>query len=175
VGAAKRHFRQRYRAITYAARGYPPRVAGDVAKYSQARGGRYRFGAGFMKIDKPMSSPVHGGFATLHFGFRHAARAKSLVSPAAAGLEPVNEEVSGGADAIAKFIDDNDIAVSPKNTLTVRRGAIRKQRPARLAEFKQHCRNTQIGARKPSLASTPSTITDDLVGGNETLTVPTLF
>jgi pimeloyl-ACP methyl ester carboxylesterase len=33
-----RHFGQRYRAITYAARGYPPSdVPDDVAKYSQAR------------------------------------------------------------------------------------------------------------------------------------------
>src|SRR5262249_28222402 len=33
-----RHFGQRYRAITYAARGYPPSdVPEDVAKYSQAR------------------------------------------------------------------------------------------------------------------------------------------
>ena len=36
--AQMRHFGQRYRAITYAARGYPPSdVPDDVAKYSQAR------------------------------------------------------------------------------------------------------------------------------------------
>src|SRR6202789_3210372 len=77
-----RHFGQRYRAITYAARGYPPSdVPDDVAKYSQFRAAD-DIGAvlGHLRIDKAHVGGLSmGGFATLHFGFRHAPRARSLV------------------------------------------------------------------------------------------------
>src|SRR4030081_1433032 len=77
-----RHFGQRYRAITFAARGYPPSdVPEDVAKYSQARAAD-DIGSvlSHLKIDKAHVVGLSmGGFATLHFGFRHPARALSLV------------------------------------------------------------------------------------------------
>ena len=77
-----RHFGQRYRAIAYAARGYPPSdVPDDVAKYSQVRAAD-DIGAvlDHLRIDKAHVVGLSmGGFATLHFGFRHAARARSLV------------------------------------------------------------------------------------------------
>ena len=69
-----RHFGQRYRAITYAARGYPPSdVPEDVAKYSQVRAAD-DIGAvlDHLGIDKAHVVGLSmGGFATLHFGFRH--------------------------------------------------------------------------------------------------------
>lgn len=77
-----RHFARRYRAVTYAARGYPPsEVPTDPSKYSQARAADdiccVLDGLG---IDKAHVVGLSmGGFATLHFGFRHPGRARSLV------------------------------------------------------------------------------------------------
>ena len=76
-----RHFGQRYRAITYNARGYPPSdVPEEVAKYSQARAADdIRAVLDHLKIDKAHVVGLSmGGFATLHFGFRHPGRALSL-------------------------------------------------------------------------------------------------
>src|SRR5438874_5441300 len=77
-----RHFGQRYRAITYAARGYPPSdVPDDVTKYSQARAADDIAAVlDHLQIDKAHIVGLSmGGFATLHFGFRHPSRALSLV------------------------------------------------------------------------------------------------
>ena len=94
-----RHFGQRYRAITYAARGYPPSdMPEDVSKYSQARArGRHWFGAGSFQIGKAHIVGLSmGGFATLHFGFRHSARALSLVVAGCGyGAEGVSRRSSG--------------------------------------------------------------------------------
>jgi pimeloyl-ACP methyl ester carboxylesterase len=77
-----RHFSRRYRAVAYNARGYTPSdVPPDVASYSQNRAADDVAAV----IDHLGAGPAHvvglsmGGFATLHFGFRHAARARSLV------------------------------------------------------------------------------------------------
>ena len=73
--AQMRHFGQRYRAITYAARGYPPSdVPDDVASYSQARAADDIAAVlDHLGIDKAHVVGLSmGGFATLHFGFRHA-------------------------------------------------------------------------------------------------------
>ena len=80
--AQMRHFGQRYRAITYAARGYPPSdVPDDLERYSQDRArDDIRSVHDALQIDKAHIVGLSmGGFATLHFGFRHAARARSLV------------------------------------------------------------------------------------------------
>ena len=77
-----RHFGQRYRAITYNARGYPPSdVPEDVAKYSQARAADdVRSVLDHLKIDKAHVVGLSmGGFAALHFGFTYPDRARSLV------------------------------------------------------------------------------------------------
>ena len=79
--AQMRHFGQRYRAITYAARGYPPSdVPDDFSKIlAGSSSGRHRRGARSSAIDKAHVVGLSmGGFATLHFGFRHPARALSL-------------------------------------------------------------------------------------------------
>jgi pimeloyl-ACP methyl ester carboxylesterase len=77
-----RHFSRRYRAVAFNARGYPPSdVPGDVSAYSQNRAADDIAAV----IDHLGAGPAHvvglsmGGFATLHFGFRHAALARSLV------------------------------------------------------------------------------------------------
>ncbi|MCY3980460.1 MAG: alpha/beta fold hydrolase [Alphaproteobacteria bacterium] len=77
-----RHFARRYRVLVYNARGYPPSdVPEDLTRYSQARAAddvaAVLDAAG---IDRAHVCGLSmGGFATLHFGFRHKARARSLV------------------------------------------------------------------------------------------------
>src|SRR5260370_11672421 len=78
--AQLRHFGQRYRAIAYNARGYPPSDAPeDVGKYSQNRAADDI--AAVLEHLRLIRAHVvglsMGGFATLHFGFRHAPRARS--------------------------------------------------------------------------------------------------
>src|SRR5688572_366712 len=77
-----RHFGQRHRCITYGARGYPPSDVPDkVSSYSQIRATDDILAA----MDHLGLQKAHivglsmGGFATLHFGLRHASRALSLV------------------------------------------------------------------------------------------------
>ncbi len=77
-----RFFSRFHRCIVYDARGYPPSdVPQDVAKYSQSRAAD-----DIASVLKHLGvSQAHvcglsmGGFATLHFGLRHAKLARSLV------------------------------------------------------------------------------------------------
>src|SRR5207302_6626873 len=76
-----RHFGQRYRCITWSARGYPPSdVPEKPASYSQNRAADDIAAVlDHLRIDKAHIVGLSmGGFATLHFGFRHAKRARSL-------------------------------------------------------------------------------------------------
>jgi pimeloyl-ACP methyl ester carboxylesterase len=77
-----RFFSRRYRTIAYNARGYPPsEVPKDVAAYSQEHAAEDIRGL----LDVLGIAKAHvcglsmGGYATLHFGLRHPARALSLV------------------------------------------------------------------------------------------------
>jgi len=91
-----RHFGQRYRAITYGARGYPPSdVPEDPTRYSQDRAtDDIAAVLDHLKIKKAHVVGLSmGGFATLHFGFRHAHRALSLtVAGCGYGAEKGQEE-----------------------------------------------------------------------------------
>ncbi|MEQ8966574.1 MAG: alpha/beta hydrolase [Azospirillaceae bacterium] len=76
-----RHFARRYRCLVFAARGYPPSdVPEDPEAYSQARAADDIAAV----MDAAGIGAAHvvglsmGGFATLHFGLRHADRALSL-------------------------------------------------------------------------------------------------
>jgi pimeloyl-ACP methyl ester carboxylesterase len=177
-----RHFGQRYRAITFAARGYPPSdVPEDVSKYSQVRAAD-DIGSvlDHLKIGRAHVVGLSmGGFATLHFGFRHPDRALSLVVAGCGyGAEPgQREKFQAEADAIAKFIDDNDIAVfAEKYAYGPTRVQFENKDPRGFAEFKQQlgehsklgARNTQLGVQRhrPSLY--------DLVDDMKKLKVPTL-
>ncbi|HZL39490.1 MAG TPA: alpha/beta hydrolase, partial [Pseudolabrys sp.] len=76
-----RYFGQRYRCIAYNARGYPPSdVPADGERYSQERArDDIRAVLDALKIDKAHIVGLSmGGFATLHFGLRHPAMARSL-------------------------------------------------------------------------------------------------
>ena len=177
-----RHFGQRYQAITFAARGYPPSdVPEDVSKYSQARAAD-DIGSvlDHLKIDQAHIVGLSmGGFATLHFGFRHPGKARSLVVAGCGyGAEPgQREKFQAEADAIAKFIDDNDITVfAEKYAYGPTRVQFENKDPRGFDEFRrmlaEHsalgARNTQLGVQRerPSLY--------DLIEPMQALTVPTL-
>jgi pimeloyl-ACP methyl ester carboxylesterase len=177
-----RHFGQRYRAITFAARGYPPSdVPNDVSSYSQARAADDIASV----LDGMGISQAHivglsmGGFATLHFGFRHAAKALSLVVAGCGyGAEKgAQDKFRAEADAIAAFIDDAGIRVfAEKYAYGPTRVQFENKDSRGFAEFKQQlsehsavgARNTQLGVQRerPSLY--------DLVDQMKALTVPTL-
>ena len=73
-----RHFGQRYRAIAFNARGYPPSDVPESAQaYSQAQAADDIAAVlDTLGIEKAHVVGLSmGGFATLHFGFRHPARA----------------------------------------------------------------------------------------------------
>jgi pimeloyl-ACP methyl ester carboxylesterase len=180
--AQMRHFGQRYRAITYAARGYPPSdVPEDVAKYSQVRAAE-DIGAvlDHLRIDKAHVVGLSmGGFATLHFGFRHAAQARSLVVAGCGyGAEPdKRDRFRAEAEAIAEFIAAQGIPVfAEKYAYGPTRVQFENKDPRGFAEFKaqlaEHsalgARNTQLGVQRerPSLY--------ELVDQMKALTVPTL-
>jgi pimeloyl-ACP methyl ester carboxylesterase len=177
-----RHFGQRYRAITYAARGYPPSdVPEDVAKYSQVRAADDIAAVlDHLGIDKAHVVGLSmGGFATLHFGFRHAARARSLVVAGCGyGAEPdQRDRFRAEAEAIAEFIATQGIpAFAEKYAYGPTRVQFENKDKRGFAEFKaqlaEHsalgARNTQLGVQRerPSLYE----LTEQMRG----LTVPTL-
>ena len=77
-----RYFSRLHRCVTFGARGYPPSdVPADVERYSQHRATddivAVMDACGFDRAH--IVGLSMGGFATLHFGLRHAARARSLV------------------------------------------------------------------------------------------------
>jgi pimeloyl-ACP methyl ester carboxylesterase len=104
-----RHFGRSYRCISYNARGYPPSdVPAEHTSYSQARA------ADDIKavLDAAGADDAHviglsmGGFATLHFGFRHPKRARSLcVGGCGYGAEPEqSDRFKDEAEATAKIL-----------------------------------------------------------------------
>ena len=177
-----RHFGQRYRAIAYNARGYPPSdVPENVAAYSQHRAADdIRSILDHLKIDRAHIVGLSmGGFATLHFGFRHPTRARSLVV-AGCGYGAETESRArfrAEAEAIAAFIDQNGMqAFAAKYAYGPTRVQFENKDPRGFAEFKQYlsehsalgARNTQLGVQRerPSLY--------DLIEDMKRLTLPTL-
>jgi pimeloyl-ACP methyl ester carboxylesterase len=177
-----RHFGQRYRAITYNARGYPPSdVPDDVGKYSQVRAADdIKAVLDHLRIDKAHVVGLSmGGFATLHFGFRHPARALSLcVAGCGYGAERgQTERFRAEAEAIAAFISEQGMqAFAEKYAYGPTRVQFENKDPRGFAEFKrmlaEHSAlgsaNTQLGVQRerPSLY--------DLVADMKRLSVPTL-
>jgi pimeloyl-ACP methyl ester carboxylesterase len=178
-----RFFGRRYRAITYAARGFPPSdVPEDVASYSQARAADDILAVmDHLKIDTAHIVGLSmGGFATLHFGFRHAARARSLcIAGCGYGAEPEKQvQFKGEADAVAAAIKAEGMkSFSEKYAYGPTRVQYENKDPRGFAEFKQQLSehndtgsaNTQLGLQRerPSLFS--------LVDQMKTLHVPSLI
>ncbi|HEY8609661.1 MAG TPA: alpha/beta hydrolase [Roseomonas sp.] len=178
-----RHFGQRYRAIAYNARGYPPSdVPAESSSYSQARAADDIAAV----LDHLGLARAHvvglsmGGFATLHFGFRHPQKALSLtVGGCGYGAEPAKrEQFRAEADAIVRTIREQGMAAFAERYA---RGPTRVQfenkDPRGFAAFKQAfarhdplgAANTQLGVQRerPSLYA--------LIDEMRALTVPALI
>jgi len=178
-----RHFCKRYRVITYNARGYPPSgVPRDVSAYSQNRAADdIKSVLDHLRIDLAHVVGLSmGGFATLHFGFRHPERALSLcVAGCGYGAEPGQRELfRAEALAVADFIKTQGMVVfAEKYTYGPTRVQYENKDPRGFAAFKKMLSehsvlgsaNTQLGCQRerPSLY--------DLVDQMKELTVPTLM
>lgn len=177
-----RHFGQRRRAIAYNARGYPPSaVPEDAAQYSQARAADDIAAV----LDHLGIGRAHvvglsmGGFATLHFGFRHPQRALSLVVAGCGyGAEPEQAgRFKAEAATIAETLKrDGMAAFAARYAHGPTRVQFENKDPRGFAEFARHLAehsalgsaNTQLGVQgtRPSLY--------DLQDQMRALTVPTL-
>ena len=177
-----RHFGQRYRAIAYGARGYPPSDGPEQpASYSQARAADDILAV----LDHLGIERAHvvglsmGGFATLHFGFRHPGRALSLVVAGCGyGAEPgQRERFKGEAATIAKALEQEGMQrFAARYAYGPTRVQFENKDPRGFAEFARQLgehsalgsANTQLGcqAERPSLY--------ELVDEMRALTVPTL-
>jgi pimeloyl-ACP methyl ester carboxylesterase len=178
-----RHFGKRYRTIAYNARGFPPSdVPDQVASYSQARAADDILAV----LDHIGERQAHiiglsmGGFATLHFGFRHPERALSLcIGGCGYGAEPDKRETfRAEADVIANMIRSEGMAsFAGRYAYGPTRVQYENKDPRGHAEFKamlaEHSAtgsaNTQQGVQKerPSLHM--------LVEEMKRITVPTLI
>ncbi|MFN3744583.1 MAG: alpha/beta fold hydrolase [Hyphomicrobiaceae bacterium] len=178
-----RHFGRMYRCIAYNARGYPPSdVPAEASSYAQARA------ADDVKavLDAAGADDAHviglsmGGFATLHFGFRHPKRARSLcVGGCGYGAEPEQRErFQAEAEATAKLLTAGGMAAfADAYAHGPTRVQFENKDPRGFAEFKrmlaEHSAlgsaNTQLGVQRarPSLYA--------LVDEMKKLTVPTLI
>jgi len=178
-----RHFGQRYRCVTFGARGYPPSdVPEKPESYSQNRATDDILAVmDHLKIDKAHVVGLSmGGFATLHFGFRHPTRALSLV---VAGVGYGAEK-----DQQAKFRGEVEVVARSLTTEGMEKFAAKyAYGPTRVqfenkdsrgfAQFKKELAehsalgsaNTQLGvqAQRPSLY--------DLLDKMRAMTVPTLI
>ncbi|HZB37101.1 MAG TPA: alpha/beta hydrolase [Beijerinckiaceae bacterium] len=178
-----RHFGKRHRCIAFNARGFPPSdVPEEVSSYSQARAaddiGSVLDHLGIAKAHVVGLSM--GGFATLHFGFRHPGRALSLmVGGCGYGAEPEERErFRGEAEIIAAGLRSAGMAVfAEKYAYGPTRVQFENKDPRGFAEFKamlaehsaEGSANTQLGVQRerPSLY--------DLVEEMRRLAVPTLI
>jgi pimeloyl-ACP methyl ester carboxylesterase len=177
-----RHFGQRYRAIAFNARGYPPSdVPEETKSYSQNRAADDIAAVlDHLAIDRAHVVGLSmGGFATLHFGFRHAPRARSLVVGGCGyGADPAKREDFRAEGAnIVEFIRAQGMQVfAERYAFGPTRVQFQNKDPRGFAEFKrmlaEHSAvgsaNTQLGVQRerPSLY--------DLTDQMKALRVPTL-
>jgi pimeloyl-ACP methyl ester carboxylesterase len=177
-----RHFGRRYRCVAFNARGYPPSdVPESPAAYSQTRAADdIKAVLDHLAVDRAHIVGLSmGGFATLHFGFRHPHRALSLcVAGCGYGAEPEQRaRFRAEADEIAGFIKSSKMpAFAEKYAYGPTRVQFENKDPRGFAEFKrmlaEHSAlgsaNTQLGVQRerPSLF--------DLVEDMKRLTVPAL-
>ena len=177
-----RHFGQRYRCITFSARGYPPsEVPEKPESYSQNRATDDILAVmDHLKIQKAHVVGLSmGGFATLHFGFRHPTRALSLVV-AGVGYGAEKEQQAkfkGEVEVVAKsLLSEGMEKLAGKYAYGPTRVQFENKDPRGFAQFKKELgehsalgsANTQVGVQgqRPSLY--------DLLDKMRAMTVPTL-
>lgn len=178
-----RWFSRRHRCITYAARGYPPSdVPPSVESYSQRRAVQDIVAV----MDAAGVDRAHvvglsmGGFASLHFGFRHPSRACSLVVAGVGYGAEKHEQAKfrSEVEVVAKsLLEEGMAAFAEKYAYGPTRVQFENKDPRGFLEFKkalaEHSAlgsaNTQIGCQgqRPSLY--------DLVDKMRTMTAPTLI
>jgi pimeloyl-ACP methyl ester carboxylesterase len=177
-----RHFGRRYRVVAFNARGYPPSdVPESPGSYSQTLAADdIKAILDHLGIDKAHIVGLSmGGFATLHFGFRHPLGALSLcIAGCGYGAEPADRvRFRSEAEAIAALLTAEGMAAfSEKYAYGPARVQLENKDPRGFAEFKkmlaEHSalgsRNTQLGVQRerPSLY--------DLVGEMRRLALPAL-
>ena len=178
-----RHFGQRYRAITCNARGYPPSdVPADAASYSQTRAAD-DIAAVLDHLNIAIAHIVGlsmGGFATLHFGFRHPSRARSLtVAGCGYGADPATRDNfrAEGANTVAFIREKGMPAFADRYAFGPTRVQFANKDPRGFAEFQQQlaehdpigAANTQLGVQRerPSL--------HDLTAQMQQMRLPTLI
>jgi len=178
-----RHFAQRYRCITYNARGYPPSdVPKNGERYSQERArDDIRAVLDALKIDKAHIVGLSmGGFATLHFGFTYPQRARSLlIAGCGYGAAPDKRaQFAEEADAAAKNFETQGMAKAAEAyALGPTRVQFQNKDPRGWKEFADQLREHStegaaltmrgVQKRRPSLF--------DLVDQMKAITVPTLI
>jgi pimeloyl-ACP methyl ester carboxylesterase len=177
-----RYFGKRYHTIAFNARGFPPsEVPEHVSSYSQGHAADDIL-AVLNHVGERQAHIIGlsmGGFATLHFGLRHAERARSLcIGGCGYGAELDKREIfRAEADVIAGMIRTEGMpAFAERYAYGPTRVQYENKDPRGHAEFKrmlaEHSAvgsaNTQQGVQKerPSLYS--------LVEEMRCLTVPTL-
>lgn len=178
-----RHFGKRYRTIAFNARGFPPSdVPDEVSSYSQVRAADDILAL----LDHIGERRAHivglsmGGFATLHFGLRHAQRALSLcIGGCGYGAElDQRERFRAEADMIAQSLRHEGMAAfAERYAYGPTRVQYQNKDPRGHAEFKamlaEHSAigsaNTQQGVQRerPSLY----TLIEEMKG----ISVPTLI
>jgi len=174
---------RRYRCIAYSARGYPPSdVPEDAAAYSQDRAVADAIAVlDALDVDRAHVVGLSmGGFATLHLGLRHPARARSLVVAACGyGAQPerqsaFREESNVVADA---FAAEGAAEVAKRYAVGPARVQFQNKDPRGWAEFAarlaEHSSAGSAMTMRGVQGARPSLydLTDDLAA----LSVPTLI
>ena len=137
-----RYFAKRYRCIAYNARGYPPSdVPEDVSQYSQDIATDDIAGVlRHLEIDSAHIVGLSmGAFASLHFGLRYPAMARSLVLAGGGygALEDAHERLQKEVEAAAKQIEQNGMAVMAESyAVGPNRLSHKRKNPRSWAEFK---------------------------------------
>ena len=172
-----------FRCIAYNARGYPPSdVPANPAQYSQARAADDIASVlRHLGIERAHVVGLSmGGFATLHFGLRHAESAKSLVVAGCGhGAEPATREAfrADCAASAARIESEGMGPFARRYGVSATRLRFRTKNPGAWQEFAerlaghspQGTANTLRGVQmaRPSLW--------DLVADMERLAIPTLI
>jgi len=178
-----RYFGQLYHTIAFNARGYPPSdVPEEISHYSQNRAADDIVDIlNHLGIERAHIVGLSmGGYAVLHFGFRHPTRAISLtVAGCGHGADPSQRETfRAEAEKVAAFLKSEGMtAYVEKYTTGPTRVQLQNKDPRGFAEFKRLLQehsplgmaNTQLGClrERPSLYN--------LVDEMKALTVPTLI
>ncbi len=136
-----RYFSRRYRCITYNARGYPP---SDVPEAAEAYGQFQAADDIASVLDHFDIARAHivglsmGGFAAVHFGMRHGARARSLVVAGCGYGAPPDRHVAfaDSARAHAERIEEIGMAAFAADySETSARLTMKRKDPRGFAEY----------------------------------------